>query len=817
MMNLLWRLFRRDLHARAWRTLLFAVTIAIASLTAVGLLASRMERLLAVETNSLLAADAVIVADHPVPEMYTRMATAHGLQQAALTTFPSMARKGDLTALASIKAASPAYPLRGELKFAPAGAVGTVPARGEMVTDARLAALLDAKPGDVVQVGNLGLKLVAILTREPDGAIDFSGTQPRLLINAADLPASGLIGFGSRARYRLLVAGTPQQVAAWIAEVKPKLGRGERLEDAREARPEINTALTRAERFLRLSALVAGCLAAVAMLLAARRYASRRFDEVAILRALGATRKRIAGLLFGQLMLLVALASALGGLLGWGSEAALIALMRSRLPPVIPDPDWRAWVLAAVLGSALLLGGAGPMLHALSRTSPLRVLRRELAPPASVWMLWCALALATAGLLWLLAGEIKLALYAGGGMLGALLLAGGIGLVVLLLIRRFMPGGTPGLAARQILRRRGLAFAQLGALAAGLLGVWLLTVVEGDLLHAWQDRLGGDVPNHFAINIQPDQQAKLAVLFAGQGLAVPVLQPMIRGRWVQHNGQPVEPAQYADERARRLAEREFNLSWGAALRKDNRLVAGVPLVDDKPGFSVEEGLAKTLGIHLGDRLTFDIAGTQVVAPVVNLRAVEWDSFRVNFFVTANAALLREMPTSLITSFNLPPEQGKLITGLVRALPNVTVIDVGQILAEVQRVLDLASAALRLVFFFCIAAGVAVLWAALDATESERSREAAVMRALGASARRLRRVWLTESLLLGGVAGLVAGMVASLTGWLVGQEVLQLAIGFNLWLPLLSCSVGALISALAALRRLSRLANTPPVVLLRDEG
>ena len=816
-MSLLWRLFRRDWHARAWRTLLFAVTIAIAALTAVGLLASRMERLLTIEANALLAADAVIVADHPVPVTFVQAAGKYGLRIAQLTTFPSMARKGDEAALASIKAASPTYPLRGQLKIAPHSVVGSVPQQGEMVTDARLAALLDAQVGDVVQLGNLNLKLAAILEREPDGALDFSGTQPRLLINAADLPASGLIGFGSRARYRLLVAGTPKQVDAWIAEIKPRLDRGERLEDAREARPEIKTALERAERFLRLSALVAGCLAAVAMLLAARRYASRRFDEVAILRALGATRKRIAGLLFGQLLLLVVLASVLGGLLGWGAEAALIAMVRDRLPEVIPGPDWRAWLVAASLGSALLLGGAGPMLHALSRTSPLRVLRRELAPPASVWMLWCALALATAALLWLLAGEIKLALLAGGGMLGALLLAGGLGLLLMLLVRRFIPEGSAGLAARQIMRRKGLAFAQLGALAAGLLGIWLLTVVEGDLLQAWKGRMSGDVPNHFAINIQPEQRANLNALFEGQGLSAPVLQPMIRGRWMQHNGQPVDPAQFQDGRAQRLAEREFNLSWGDALRKDNRLVAGRALDENQPGFSVEEGLAKTLGIKLGDRLVFDVAGTQIEAPVLNFRAVEWDSFRVNFFVTASSVLLREMPTSLITSFNLSPAQRKLVPLIVRALPNVTVIDVGQILAEVQRVLDLASAALRLVFFFCIAAGVSVLWAALDATESERSREAAVMRALGATASRLRRVWIAESVLLGAVAGLVAGFVASLAGWLIGREVLQLAIAFNMWLPVASVLVGALIATLAALRRLSRLAHTPPMILLRDEG
>lgn len=813
MIRLFLRLVRRDFNAPAWRTLLYAVTIAIAALTAVGLLASRMEQLLAREANALLAADAVVVADHPVPPAFAEAARARGLRTGSLATFPSMVRNGERLALASVKAASASYPLRGQLLFTD-GVGGGVPRPGEAIVDTRLALLLNVRVGETIQLGNLTLRIAALLEREPDGVLEFSGTQPRLLLNEADLAASGLIGFGSRVRYRWLVAGTPQQVAGWMKAVRPKLGRGERLEDAREARPEIRVALERAERFLRLSALVAGGLASVAMLLAARRYASRRFDEIAILRALGASRRRIAILLFGQLAWLIALAALLGGLIGWGAESLLIGWMRDRLPAQVPTADWRAWGLAVLLGGVLLAGGAGPMLHALSRTSPLRVLRRELTPPASVWLLWGALAAATAGLLWLLAGEAKLALYAGGGLLGALLLAGGVGLALLCAVRYFLPGGAAGLASRQILRRKGLAFVQLGALAAGLLGIWLLTVVESDLLRAWQGKLAGDVPNHFAINIQPEQRERLAGLFGAQGLPAPAFQPMIRGRWIEHNGRAVEPKTYADEHARHLAEREFNLSFGEVLRRDNRLLSGKPL-EGSPGWSVEDGLAKRLGIRIGDRLAFDVAGTRIEAPVRNLRAVDWDSFRVNFFVTGNAAMLRDMPASLITSFYLPPAQKALLPKIVRALPNVTVIDVGQMLAEVRRVLELASAALRLVFLFCVAAGVAVLWAALDATESERSREAAVMRALGASSRRLRRVWLAESLLLGGVAGLVAGGVASLTGWLVGREVLQLTIAFNPWLPFASAALGALIAVLTSQRHLSRLARRSPVGLLGD--
>lgn len=815
-MSLLLRLFRRDLRASAWRTLLFAVTVAIASLTAVGLLATRMHSLMAREANVLLAADAVIVADHEIPDHFASSALAQGLQVAQLVTFPSMARKDDAVTLASIKAASAAYPLRGELKLAPDGNVGAVPKAGEIYTDARLAALLNAQIGDSVQVGMLSLRLAAILEREPDGAIDFTGTQPRLLMNDADLAATELLAFGSRVRYRLLVAGAPQPLENWVAQAKTALDKGERLEDAREARPEISRALDRAERFLRLSALIAAGLSAVAMLLAARRYAARRYDEIAIFRALGASHRQIVRLLFGQLLLLIVLASVLGGLIGWAAEAGLMSAVRDHLPEMIPAPDYRAWLVASGLGSVLLLGGAGPLLWALARTSPLRVLRREMVPGGPVWILWSVLALALGSLFYWLAGNAQLALYSAGGMVGAVLAAGGVGLLLLLLLRQLWPAGTLGLAVRQVLRRKGLAFTQLGALAAGLLGVWLLTIVQHDLVQGWQARLSGDIPNHYAINIQPKQRDQLDALFAARELPAPLAQPMIRGRWVMHNGQPVDSSQFEDGRSRRLAEREFNLSYGDILRDDNRIVAGQPLDETQSGFSVEEGLAERLHIRIGDELEFDVAGTPVRAKVMNLRAVEWDSFRVNFFVTGTRSMLAAQSGSLITSFNLPKSEKALITDIVRTMPNISIIDVGQILDEARRMLDLASAALQLVFFFCIAASVAVLWAALDATESERVREAAVMRALGASASRLRRIWLLESLLLGAVGGLVAGGAASLTGWLIGREVLQIAISFNIWLPLASAALGAAITCASAIKRVAKLAHTSPAILLREE-
>ncbi|MEJ2794506.1 FtsX-like permease family protein [Iodobacter sp. LRB] len=817
MHKLNWRLFYRSFQAGEYRTLLAALIIAIAALTAVGLLSARMEKLLALEANDLLAADAVISSDHALSASYKQQAERLGLNTAETAIFPSMAGFNGQVMLSSVKAVSHAYPLRGQLKLAPDGHVSTAPEAGSAYADARLAATLKLKLGDTLEIGQLRLKLAALIEREPDAAMDFSGLQPRLMINQQDLAASGLLGFGSRVKYRQLVAGPPATIAKWHQAVQPKLIRGEKLEDVRDARPEVKTALERAERFLRLTSLLAGCLAAMAILLAARRFATRHFDTVALLRTLGASRGTVRTLLLSQLALLTLAASVVGGLLGWGAQSLLVFSIQDRLPATLPDGTLLPWLVASLLGFVLLMGSAGPMLLALANTPPLRVLRHELEPKASLILQWALTLVALLLLLWWIAAEAKLALMVGAGIVATLLLAGGSGLGLLWLLPRILPEHPIKLALRQLLRHPGLAFAQLGALAIGLLGIWLLTVVEGDLLKTWEGRVAADAPNHFAVNIQPEQAAQFEQRFINRHMAAPALQSMIRGRWTMQNKQAIKPENFQEDRAKHLAEREFNLSWGDILSNDNRIVAGKPLNDAEPGFSVEAKLATTLNIKLGDVLSFDIAGSTVTAPVVNLREVNWDSFRVNFFVVASKALVADLPTSLITSFHLSEAQKTIVPELVQALPNVTIIDVGQVLAEVRRILDLSAAALRLVFLFCIAAGVTVLFAALDTTESERAREAAILRALGATSKKLRSVWLFESLLVGGIAGLVAGLMASIGGMVIGQELLELPVAFNYWLPFASLLAGAAITALAVLRRLHKLSKTSPLVLLRDAG
>ncbi|MBM3116092.1 ABC transporter permease [Jeongeupia naejangsanensis] len=817
-MKLALRQFRRGLAAGDYRTLIAALVVTIAALTAVGLFAGRMAKLLNTEANNLLAADAVLTADHPIPAHFADAARAAGLVVAQTQAFPSMAAKGDAAVLASVKVIDGAYPLRGKLWLAghAESAVGAPPA-GSIWLDPRLANRLKLKVGDTLRLGNTRFNVAALIDREPDAALDFASLQPRLMMNAADLAQTGLVGFGSRIKYRLLVAGPPQAVAAWQQQARSTLARGERLEDVREARPEVKTALERAETFLRLVTLLAATLSGTAVLLAARRFAARRADAVALYVTLGATRAQIRGILLGELLLLFVFGALAGGALGWAAQEVLGWAVRDRLPAPLPAGSFWPWIAACGFGGVLLIGVAGPALLRLAATPPIRVLRRETTAPPRLWLTLALTGIATAALFVGVAGNAKLAAIVAAGIAGALLVAGLLGWVLLLLFGRFAKGFAARIAVRQLARRRWLAAAQLGALAVGLLGLWLLTVVERDLLSAWEKRVPVDAPNQFAINIQPDQAASLDKAFADAGFAPPALQPMIRGRWMAQNGKQVEPKRFEDDRAQRLAEREFNLSWGETLRADNRLDTGTPLDESKPGYSVEAGLAKTLGIKLGDTLTFDVAGTRVSAPVVNLRTVDWDSFRVNFFVVGTRSLFAELPASLITSFHLPAERRDVVARWSAQFPNVTFIDVGEVLGEVRRVLELASSALRLVFGFCLAAGLTVLLAALETTAPERRREAAVMRALGASRAQITKVQWIEGAAIGATAGLVAGVAASVSGWLLAREVLELTVPWNWQLPLMSLATGVLLAALITAWERRQLSRASALRLLRDPG
>lgn len=827
------RLLLREWRAGEVRILLFAVALAVASLSAVAFFADRVEEALAREANTLLAADLVLQSDQPIDPAFAAEAHRRGLASVETASFLSMAQAGERHVLAGIKATTPGYPLRGSLRVAPARFAADAPASGlpppgQVWVDERLASSLGIAVGEVLRLGEAAFRVAAILTFEGERGGNFMALAPRLLLNMADLPATGLVQEGSRITHRLLLAGEAPALAGYRAWLAPRLQRGQKLEDVREARPELREVLDRAQRYLGLAAMLSVLLAAAAAHMALRRYTQRHFDQFALLRCFGGSRRRLLGLYLRQLGGLGLLAGLLGGLLGWLTQALVGRILADVLRLELPSPTLSPLFLALSTGLALLLAFSLPPLLRLARVPALRVLRRDLGPPGGGSVLAQLLALAVvAGLLFVQAGEARLGLLVLGGILATVLAAGLLAQLVLYplpaLARRLPPAGGTFVAGLRLaaggLRRRGWELTlQAVALSLGLFALLLLTLVRGDLLDAWRNRAAADAPNRFLINIQPEQADAVREYLRARGVAGVSLYPMVRARLTAIAGRPVRPADYPDERARRLAEREFNLSDQATLAADNRLVAGHWW---RPGerevFSVEEGLAKTLGIRLGDQLEFDAGGLPLRGRVTSLRKVDWDSFRVNFFVLAPPGSLDALPRSHVTSFHLPEARVAVLTGLLAAFPNLTLIDVARVIQEMRALMDRVSTAVEFIFLFSLGTGVLVMLAALYARRDERAREIGIWRTLGASRATLRVALTAEFVLLGLLAGGIAAAGASLSAWLLATRVFELepAIDARIWLAGLGGGIGLVVaSGLAATRPLLR---QPPLAALRAGG
>ncbi|WP_024301475.1 ABC transporter permease [Pseudogulbenkiania sp. MAI-1] len=819
--RLAWRFTRRELVAGELTILGLALLVAVAAMSSVAFFSDRVDRALTEHANQLLAADLVLNGNEPAAPAIRAEARKRGLVQAENVSFPSMVFANEQAVLATFKAVTDNYPLRGEVSVRLAkggqkqGALR--PAPGTAWADARLISRLKLKLGDTLEVGNARLTLAGEILREPDGTLDIYNFVPRLMFNHADLAATGLVQQGSRLRWRLMLAGDGKAVAQFRAWLQPQLKSGMRLESIEEARPEIRTALERARRFLGLSAMLTVALAAAAVGMAVRRYLARHWQPVAVLRCLGLSANEVWGLFSGLFLLLALLAGGLGTVAGYALQSALMQLARQWVGGLLPAPGLLPWLTGPLSALVLLLGLALPPLLTLRQVPPLAVLRDELRPsPPSRLAPLAAVAALLALTAWQV-GDLTLAGWLLGSMAGFLASVGLVAFGAVWLMRRLPTGARVGwrFGIANMARRPWLAVIQIVALSVGLMALLTLTVVRSDLIAAWQQSVPADAPNKFVINIQPAQLEPFKGTFVGHALPAPELSPMVRARLTAINGQPVQPSSYASEQAQRLAEREFNLSWRDTLPSGNRVSAGQWWGERaRPQFSVEQGLAETLGIRLGDHLTFNIGGTPYEAQATSLRKVSWDSFRVNFFVVAPPNWFADQPASYITSFRLAEADEDFVNQLVAQFPNITVIDVSAILAEVRSMVDQLSRAVEALFVLALVAGVLVLWAALASTRDERLFDVGLMRALGASRLQVRSVVLAELMWLGALTGLMAALGATAIGAIAAVKLFNLPLVINPWLLPLGVISGMLVVGLAGWPLVRRVTRSAPAAVLR---
>ena len=795
------RMLRRDWRAGELNLLLIALVLAVAALASVSFLADRMHAGLERDARQLIGADVLVVSDQPLPPDIEAHARASGLQVTHTATFPSMASTLTNTSsgepasqLAAIKAVDAGYPLRGTLKVSDdardtAGApIHGIPAAGTVWVDAPLLEALGIRVGDAIRLGTRTFHVAHVITQELDRGAGFMNFAPRVMLPMADLPSTGLVTYGSRVTYRLLGAGPDAAANAfrtWAENALKTRGlRGVRVESLQNGQPQMRETLDRAERFLSLVALLAAMIAAVAITMAARRYTARHTDAVAVIKCLGLKQGQILGTFALEFLLIGVLGSALGVALGYGAHWLLLASLGDLVTVTLPAPSAWPAVVGLAAGLVLLVGFAVPPLLGLVRVPPLRVLRRDVAERAvAAWAGYALGAAAFFALLVVSARDVKLGALTAAGFAGAILVfallaaAGLRGLAVSLGRGRALGVGWR-FALAVLERRRGISVLQTVALAVGLMALLLLAMTRNDLIRSWHNATPADAPNRFIINIPPDQVEPVTQVLAQAGVAAPRLYPMVRGRLTQVNGQAINGQAYAESRARNLVEREFNLSYATEQPPENRIVSGQWFSGQKPEASVEEGIAKTLNLRLGDVLRFDVGGQTVDAPITSLRKLDWSSMRVNFFVILPPVALRDMPQTYVTAFRIPAGQADLPARLVREFPNLTVVDTELILNQVQGVLDQVTAAVEFLFVFTLAAGVLVLYAALSGSRDERLRDAGVLRALGAGSGVVRQTQYAEVLIVGGLAGLMAGVGAIAIGWVLSAYVFDFPYRFN---------------------------------------
>lgn len=818
------RMMMRDARAGELRLLVLALVVAVAAVTSVGFLADRVGRALERDAGQMLGADVLLNADEPIPEDFIAAARELGMETSRTLQFPSMASANDRAQLVSLKAVEPGYPLRGSLQVADdpydqGVATRDIPAPGTVWADAQLLALLGINVGDSIGLGDSRFQVARVITYEPDRGMRFVNVAPRVMMRSEDVAATGLVTEGSRIGYALLAAGEPAAVATYSSWLTTHLQRGQKLATLESGRPEVKRTLDRAQRFLSLVALLAVLISAVAVALAAGRFMVRHRDGIAIMRCLGAVQRQISRMLLLEFALLGLIASVVGGMIGFAAHQGLVVALGRLIDTQLPAPSVVPAFQGLVTGVLLLLGFALPSLAQLRHVPPARVLRRDAETLHTRSALGYALgAVGFALLIWWFAGNARLAGVVSGGFLAAF---GAFALVAWACVwglgrLRQAVTGMPTLrfALAGVARRRAATITQVCALAVGLMALLLLAMTRTDLVDGWQRTLPPDAPNRFLINIQPDQREPVQDFLQSHGIRQATLWPMIRGRLVAVDGHAVGPDDYEAPRAKRLVDREFNLSYGDKLPAANSIEQGRWLDPAAAEVSLESGLAETLHLSVGDVLTFDVAGQQIDVTVAGTRAVDWDSMQVNFFAVLSPAVLEDLPQSWITSFHLPADQADLPRLLLQQFPNLTVFDVGSILNQLQSVLDQVITAVQLLFVFTLVAGVLVLAAALTATRDERVREAAVLRALGATRRQLARAQRLEVLAVGGLSGLLAAAGASAIAWALSAFVFDFQITLSLWPWLLGVGVGMLAAWGGAALALRGVLRTPPLLTLR---
>ena len=829
---------------RTWRggelgLILWSLILAVAVVTSVSLLAERIEKALTQESSSFLAADLVVRSSKEAPSEWLEEAARLNVSTAKIMGFASIVFFGDELHLASIKAVQDNYPLRGEIKRSTTPftrdpnlieSVSYGPSKGEAWVDARLLPLLSIQLGDVIELGDITLKISQILVEEPDGS-SYSFFGARVLMNYADIPASGVIQPGSRVTYRyLMAANDPRDFTDYRAWLEPQLDVHDRLITPDEAQASIADTMDKGRRFLLLAGSIGVVLASIALALASHHFASGQTKTVALLKSWGIPASRVRRLYFQQSLWMGLFGSLVGLVIGFLFHHLLLAIVREWLPIELPSAGLRPWITGLATGLLCLVGFTLPALWHLPSQSPLAVLRQDIiVKPLSSAVRVILGVTAIAGLLFWYSNNVylTLAILVGFGATALASVVAGFALLRLAMNYGQRMGSIWRLALANLWRRRSQSLIQMVGFSGAIALLMIMVVVRTSLIDQWQFQLAEDAPNHFLVNVAPYELEGVRQLVDDNQLETEGWYAMVRGRMTEINDQLITEDQKDSHESFR---RELNLSWTAELPEGNKVAKGqwwdADMLSDFSTktnaqgqriapVSLEDELAGELGLELGDRITFSVGGLVFDAEIIGTRTLNWDNMTPNFYFLFPEGMLEEYPRTSMTSLYIPPEKKLLVNDILRGFPTVQVIELDKIIDRIRTIVSQVTRGLEVMTLLILGCGILVMFSAVSLSMSERLQESAILRTLGSSRRLILGIQAIEFTTLGVMAGLLASAGAELSVAMLQRFMFDLSFSMHLWLWYTGPILGGLMVGLLGVGYSRKAVMQPPLEVLRN--
>lgn len=821
------KMFRRDWRRGDMLVLLFAIGIAMASVSVIFLVIDRIAGATEKEIADVLGADLVITSPREVSPEWLELAERLRLQKAMSVEFSSVLVANEQLQLSFIKAVSDDYPLKGhfgitDIPHGKANVMRGKPPRGSIWVAPEIYHRLRLKKGSRLELGYRDMDVAGVLGSQPGQGSTLFNIAPTTIMNIDDLASTQIIQPGSRVTFRYLFVGDAAAIATFADQVKAALSTSQRLVSIFDESPLAGSAIARSKKYIGLSSLLTMILLGVAISLSVNHYARKQFDLSALMRCFGMTNKQVLGIFIYTLFQICFFGIVVGGLVGIIVQEFVVSILAQLFVDGLPPANYSVLILPMMISVILLFGFSLPALIRVKMVPPMRALRRQLGPVSvSGWLVYITSGVTLVCVMWLQMKDLKLLFAVILGVSLVVVALTLLGLVALQAMKRLVPipSAAVNFSLRQLDSNKGMTLLHLLTFSTTVFVIATIVLVRSELLTKWEQSLREkNAPNHFLYNIRQGEVGPLKEFFNRNNLIISDFYPMVRGRIVGINGEEIKTAVSVKGQAHNSLKRELNITWSSNLPKGNSIVEGKwgwEVTDANVSISLEEKTAQALGVKLGDRIDFTIGSVPWSASVTSIRRIDWQTLTPNFYVIARPGSLSEFHATYIASFFLAKSQKALLSAIAKANPSVTIVDFDRILNEVRKIIQHATMAVEVIMLFLIVSGVALFWAALEYSFEEKYRQSAILRTLGAENKFIARSFRFEYLWLALLSSLMGIVAVELVTYLLYTQVFDLPFAFHwgLWVAL---PLGVfVIMIFASWRGVKRVTALSPLSLLRQ--